>query len=64
MNPTINVDDLTYDYRKYDNGVWGKCVDIPAISAQGKTQDEVCGILHEMVKDYFDLKNQRKTKHL
>jgi predicted RNase H-like HicB family nuclease len=39
----------------------GKCAEFPAITAQGKTRDEVCGILHEMVKDYFELK---KSKNL
>ncbi len=59
---TINVEDLTYQYQEYDKGVLGKCAEFPAITAQGKSRDEVCGILHEMVEDYFEL--IKKSKNL
>jgi hypothetical protein len=61
MNPTINADDLTYQYQEYDKGVLGKCAEFPAITAQGKSREQVCSLLHEMVKDYFELK---KSKNL
>jgi hypothetical protein len=61
---TINVDDLTYEYHPYEKGVLGKCTEFPALTAQGKDKDEVCGILHEMVKDYFEVSRRVKGKNL
>ncbi len=54
--------EFNYTYQNYDNGVFGKCVEMPAISAQAKTRDEVCNILHEMTDDYLELSKQLKNK--
>jgi hypothetical protein len=56
--------DLTYDYTPYDNGFLGKCREVPAILAQGKTQQEVYEILHLMAKRYFELSVDIKNKKL
>ncbi len=46
---------FNYAYQEYDGGVFGKCVEMPAITAQARTRDEVYRLLHEMTNDYLEL---------
>ncbi len=46
---------FNYAYQEYDGGVFGKCIEMPAITAQARTQDEVYRLLHEMTNDYLEL---------
>lgn len=55
--------EFNYTYQEYNDGVFGKCVEMPAISAQGKTRDEVCGLLHDMTDEYLELVKEHKKNN-
>ncbi|HXT84310.1 MAG TPA: hypothetical protein VN704_08270 [Verrucomicrobiae bacterium] len=54
--------DFNYSYTHYEDGVFGKCLEMPAITAQAKTQDEVCSLLREMTDDYLEISKYIKNK--
>ncbi len=54
--------EFNYSYHQYENGVFGKCVEMPAITAQAKTQGEVCSLLREMTHDYLEISKEIKNK--
>jgi hypothetical protein len=53
---------FNYSYQEFDGGVFGRCVEMPAISAQAKTQDEVCVLLRQMTDDYLEICKENKNK--
>ncbi len=55
--------EFNYSYHEYENGVWGKCVEMPAISAQVKTRDKVCMSLREMTSEYLELSKEIKMRN-
>lgn len=52
--------EFNYSYQPYEGGVFGKCVEMPAITAQAETQDEVCSLLLEMTTNYLQLSKEIK----
>lgn len=44
---------FTFTYRKYEKGVFGKCNEMPAVSAQAKTLNELNSLLNNMIHNYL-----------
>jgi hypothetical protein len=59
---TETMPEFTYSYFEYENGVLGKCNEMPAVSAQGKNRDEVCSLLRNMTRDYLEVVREVKNK--
>lgn len=56
------MSDFTYSYHHYEKGIFGKCNEMPALSAQAKTEDEVKSLLDNMVRKYLEVVKETKQK--